>query len=53
MHGVSDEVLLVQVRVGQGLGEGEVVRSVESVAGVKIEHNILPCHSLELGQLGL
>ena len=39
-HAGVHEVVLVEVRVVEGLGEGEVVRGVEGVARVQVEDDL-------------
>ena len=53
LHGGGDEVLLVQVRVVHWPGEGEVVRGVECVAGVQVEHHVIARLLSQLRELGL
>ena len=52
-HAGVHEVVLILVWVVQGLGEGEVVRSVEGVAGVQIEGDVATEAGVQLHQLGL
>ena len=53
MHALVYEVIFVQVRVIQRLGEREVVGSMEGVAGVQIEGDVATEAGVQLHQLGL